>query len=88
MQAIVTKYRGATNTRGSRVSAQADAGRISVPWDHALNADENHVAAARAYAVKFGWSGTWTMGGLPGNVGNVFVCQSRKIALTFKVRAS
>jgi hypothetical protein len=59
MQAILTKYHGPTNFKGSRISAQADSCRIYLPYDHALNIEENHRAAAHAYADKLGWlSGT------------------------------
>lgn len=57
MKAIVTKYHGATNTRGSRVSATAEGGnRISLPWDDALNSEENHRKAALALTAKMKWS--------------------------------
>ena len=59
MQAIETKYTGPTDSRGSRITARAQAGRISVPYDHALDFDENHDAAARALVVKLGWLGSW-----------------------------
>lgn len=62
-QAIVTRYHGPTNTRGSRISATAEAGRIYVAYDYALDATENHAAAARAFAAKWGWSGEWKGGG-------------------------
>ena len=70
-QAIVTKYHGPTNTRGARVRATAEAGHVTLSWDHALGVTENHAAAARALAEKFGWTGVWFMGGL--NAGFVFV---------------
>lgn len=65
MQAIETEYRGPTNTRGSRIIARAQAGRISVPYDHALDFDENHDAAARALVVKLGWLGSWVGAQVP-----------------------
>jgi hypothetical protein len=71
-QAIFTKFLGPTNSRGSRVKASADAGSVTVSWDHALNSSENHRAAAMALAVKFGWSGTWVGGG-GGVKGDVYV---------------
>lgn len=55
MQAILTKYHGPTNTRGSRISAQAASGRIYLSYDHALNLDANHEAAATEYANRLGW---------------------------------
>ena len=54
-QAIITKYIGPTDLRGSRVKATAEAGSITLAWDDALNSEENHVAAARALAGKYGW---------------------------------
>ena len=65
MQAIETEYRGPTNTRGSRIIARAQAGRISVPYDHALDFVENHYAAARALVVKLGWLGSWVGAQVP-----------------------
>lgn len=64
-QAIVTKYHGPTNARGSRYSATTQAGRIYVTADDALHYTENHAAAARALAEKWGWSGSWYSGALP-----------------------
>ena len=65
MQAIQTKYFGPSNVRGSRVKATTAAGSVTVHWDHALNAEGNHRAAAQALADKFGWSGEWVAGDLP-----------------------
>lgn len=64
-QAIVTKYHGPTNHRGSRVSARCDAGRTTVEWDHALNPDANHTRAVVALVRKLGWSGRLHLGALP-----------------------
>lgn len=55
MQAIVTKYHGPTNTRGSRVSAEAQATKIYLTWDDALSSEKNHEAAAVAYIRKMNW---------------------------------
>lgn len=52
MQAIVTTYAGPTDTRGSRIIAKADAGRIVVSYDHALSLQDNHRAAAEEYARR------------------------------------
>lgn len=62
-QAIVTKYYGPTDARGSRVKATAEAGSVTVGWDHALDIQENHQQAARALAKKYGWKGRWIGGG-------------------------
>jgi hypothetical protein len=50
MQAIVTKYIGPTNFRGSRIKATAAAGSITIPYEAALNPTQNHDAAALALA--------------------------------------
>lgn len=65
MQAIVTKYIGPTNFRGSRVKATAQAGSITIGWDDALNADDNHQRAAQALATKHGWPRRAAHGVLP-----------------------
>lgn len=58
-QAIVTRFIGPTNHRGARVIAKAEAGRVTVSWDHAIGVEANHAAAAKALADKWGWSGKW-----------------------------
>jgi hypothetical protein len=53
MKAIMTKYHGPTNTRGSRVSASdLDHNKITLSWDDSLDHDENHDAAAIALCRK------------------------------------
>jgi hypothetical protein len=73
MNAITTKFLGPTNVRGSRVKAIAEAGSVTLSWNHSLNSDDNHKAAAETLANKFGWHGKWFGGGMPG-AGMVFVC--------------
>lgn len=76
MQAIVTKYLGATNNRPSRIKATCDAGSVTVSWNHSLGIDDNHEAAALALREKLGWTqdyGTLVGGGLPGGAGNCYV---------------
>ena len=73
MQAIVTKYIGPSNVKGSRVKATAQAGSVTLHWDDSLNSDANHTAAAKALATKFGWHGAWIGGGSPEGNGSVFV---------------
>lgn len=72
-QAIVTRYAGPTNHRGSRIIVTSQAGRMTVPWDHALNADRNHAAACEAYAAKQGWDGMWSGAVLPDGRGYAWV---------------
>jgi hypothetical protein len=56
MKAIKTKYHGPGNVKGSRISAtDEDGNRIILSYDHALNAEENHKAAALALISKMKW---------------------------------
>lgn len=55
MQAIRTRYIYPTNTRGPRIQAKCDVKTIYVSYDHALNIDENHMAACRKLAESLGW---------------------------------
>lgn len=73
-QAIITKFLGPTNSRGSRVKAKCYAGSITISWDDAKDVDDNHLAAAEALCKKFGWEWKLVAGGLPDNSGNVYVC--------------
>ena len=77
-QAITTTYKGPTDHRGARIIARADAGSITVPYDHALNAPENHTAAAEALAQKLKWDGVWCGGGV--KAGYVFVLVPESLA--------
>ncbi len=72
-QAIITKYLGPTNTRGTRIKATAAAGTVTVNWDYSLGMDANHAQAAKALVDKFEWGGLWIAGGAPNADGNVFV---------------
>lgn len=84
-QAVETSYRGPTNSRGSRIIVKAQCGRMTVAWDHALAADENHAAAAEAFIRARGWAdwsiwlgdgpaprGRWVMGANVKGDGYVF----------------
>jgi hypothetical protein len=64
-QAILTRYHGATNFRGSRISATCAAARVYFSYDHALNPDGNHEAAARMLAEKLEWPWVYAGGTLP-----------------------
>jgi hypothetical protein len=55
MQAIITKYLGPTNTKGSRIKATCAAASVTLGYDSALNSDGNHRAAAEALCKKLGW---------------------------------
>lgn len=53
MQAIQTKYLPATNYRGSRVKAGCDRRAVTFTWDHELDVEANHVAAAQFLCQQF-----------------------------------
>jgi len=65
LQAIITKYIGPTNTRPGRVKATAEAGSVTVEWEHGLSIDGNHARAAKALRDKFNWQGRMVGGHLP-----------------------
>lgn len=76
LQAIETKYFGAQNARGSYMKATAPAGSITIPYDHSIDEDSNHVAAARALVAKYTWDGEYAHGVLA-NGNHVFACTAR-----------
>lgn len=89
MVAILTKYIGPTNHRGSRVKAYTDQGRhstsVTISWDDALNPDQNHRMAALTLAEKMAWVGQWVCGGT--EKGYAFICVERSYGDGFTVRS-
>ena len=77
-QAITTTFKGPTDYRGARIIARADAGRITVPYNHGLSAAQNHQSAARRLAFKLNWHGVWCGGGV--KAGYVFVLVPESLA--------
>ena len=74
MKAILTKYHGPTDTRGSRISAtDSDGNRVSIPYPHELNSEEGHHKAAQALCDKMKWPGKLTGGGTKNGYAWVFV---------------
>ena len=69
-QSIESHYLGPTDTLGSRIVARASSNqwetsrqlRKVVPYDYALNATDNHVAAMKALAIQLGWLDKTGMG--------------------------
>ena len=72
-QAIETRYLGATNTKGGRIKATAWAGSITIGYNHALDTQDNHRAAANALIAKMDWQGTYAQGGNVTGTGYYFV---------------
>jgi hypothetical protein len=59
MQAILCKYLGPTDRRGSRVKAVCASGSVTLGFDDALGFDGNYEAAANALIAKLGWDKDW-----------------------------
>lgn len=80
MQTIITKYLGPTNSRGGRIVAKCWNGKKTVSYDHSLNADANHKAAADALIadLKERTGIDWTIiatGSVPDDTGYAFIIQ-------------
>ena len=63
--AIVTKYRPATDTQGSRILATANGFKVYVGVNTTLRDDQNHIQAAKKLARKLDWTDEqtkWAMG--------------------------
>jgi hypothetical protein len=74
MKAIRTKYHGATDTRGSRISASdEDGNRVSIPYPHELGGENCHRKAADALCAKMGWTGELIGGALKDGYAFVWV---------------
>ena len=77
MVAIETKYYGPTNSRGSKLIAKTREHRVTVSYDHALDLDENHVAAAVALCRKMYWTGELLGGGTKSGMVFVFANEDK-----------
>jgi len=55
MQAIETKYMGATNTRGSRIKATCAAGSVTISYPYELSGQSVHRLAAESLVKKLKW---------------------------------
>ena len=65
--AIITKFYGPTNYRGSRVTArrgdhQTGDKRYTHQWDHGLSLQDNHAAAVTGLVNLYDWRGQWILG--------------------------
>jgi hypothetical protein len=70
MQAIITKYFGPTNTRGSRIKAQCAAGSVTIGYPYELSGMDCHAKAAKALVNKLGWTDAHYGGLLGGQLPN------------------
>lgn len=84
MQTITTSYAGPTNTKGSRIMVKSWLKNKAFSWDYALNAEDNHKAAAQqlvdvlnADRAKNGYADfVWTIiaaGSMPAGKGNAYI---------------
>ena len=55
MQAIKTKYLPCTNYKCSRIKAIAEAGNVTLNYEHGMTVEENHMYAAEALMKKLQW---------------------------------
>lgn len=90
MQTITTQYAGPTNTKGSRVMVKSWLKNKAVSWNHALNSEDNHKAAAQALVdvlnadrVKNGYDDyLWNIianGSMPDGKGNAYIIDLFKV---------
>lgn len=59
---LTITYRGPTDHKVARMECKGYMGKVSVPWDHALNPRDMAERAVRAYLAKYddeGPRGTW-----------------------------
>lgn len=56
MQAIICKYFGPTNSKGSRIKAQCAAGSVTISYPHELSGQAVYRKAAEALVAKLGWN--------------------------------
>ena len=52
MVIIKTKYINPTNTRGSRIAAEANGWKVSIPYPHELSGEMVHYEAVKALIKK------------------------------------
>lgn len=64
-QAIIIKFLGATNTKGTRIKASAEASSVTVSLDYGAGQEQRIRQAVDALLNKLEWSGEYIIGGLP-----------------------
>lgn len=71
-QAIVTNYVPPSASKPGRMRASSEAKSIYVPYDHGLDAVDNHRIACETLLRILGWRGTYVSGST--SFGTVWVC--------------
>lgn len=64
-KAILTKYIGPTDFKGSRIKASCFGGSLTVRYASELSLDQNHALAAEKLLKKMGWDFETVAGVLP-----------------------
>lgn len=78
-KAIITKFHGPSNARGSRIGVSAPDNRTRLfDYDHGLRHDERHAHCAKLYAIERNWPGLYVAGYVAGS-GYVFVNAGHEI---------
>lgn len=65
LAAIVTRYVGPGNVRGSRIIAKANGYSVRMDYRDDLSLDQNHEEAVRKLCRRLDWTGSLVCGGLP-----------------------
>lgn len=74
MKAILTRYKGPTNYRGSRIIASDDDGNsVIISYPHELSGEAVHRKAALALCDKMQWKGELASGSIKGGYAFVFI---------------
>ncbi len=80
-KAIVTRYVGPTDSRGSRIIARAEGvSSVSIGYADELTSEQNHAAAASKLAARYGWRGDFVSGGMPDGASVVHVSDDGRLA--------
>lgn len=64
-KAIITKYLGPTDFKGSRIKASCFGGNVTVGYSSELSTEQNHALAAEMLLKKMGWAYETVAGVLP-----------------------
>lgn len=86
MTTIITTYIPSTNTRGSRIKADAGMKRtVTIPFPHSLSGEAVHLEAAKALCAKFDWHGELVAGGMEKGFAFIFTKSGKYKADRYKV---
>ena len=84
MDAIITRYHGASHTKGARISASVSTRRIYVPYPYEFDGWRAHAVAARALLAAIGFDQDTKMMLGEINRGYVFIRESGSISVGSK----